>query len=165
MSDAQINDTDGDAGDGDSAVMSELRAQLREAQKQLKSATERNSELEAQATQARVAEVRQYVDAAGFKGFDATVVLERVEGDVTAESVAAALASIGLQPNQASGDAGTEQTTKAPAEGASALGQRVADAAAGGSPTKSVEQRLAEATSGEEIAEIMADAGALTSYT
>lgn len=164
MSD-QTLETDGGEG-SESPVLADVRKQLRNAEKELKELKEQNDELAAQVTKTREGQARQFVDAAGLKELDISIVLDRVEGEITAESVNAALAAAGIKPQTGeagASKAGGSDTGKAPAGSVSELGQRVANAASG-SPTKSVEERLAAATSAEEVNAIMAEIGGTRSY-
>lgn len=157
MSDAQTQATDEEFGDEGSPVINSLRQDLRQAQKQLKEKAEELEKLSGQVTQARSNQAKQFVDAAGYPTLDVNVVLERVEGDVTADSVAAALKSIGLS-ERASADVepGPESEPEARKVPVSEMGRRVAEAASD-SPVKNLDAKLAAATSTAEINAIMAE--------
>lgn len=163
MSDAQVNEDTIDESGQDSPVIAELRKQLRDLQKERKEDLKKLEVFAAEKAQARSAQAKQFVDAAGFPNLSTEIVLERIEGDVTAESVVAALNSIGLSPQAEASQEAQPAPEPNPTVPASEMGQRVA-AAAQGSPVKDVMSRLNEATSQAEIAAIMEEAGLTHSY-
>lgn len=160
MSD-HTGDNTQETNEGESSVIRELRAQ-RDA------AVQKAKELEAQAEEgakARKAEAERLLVDAGYPGFDTEVVLGRVEGFPTLESVSEALTGLGLAP-KASDDGEPAPAPEAPpapqgkqVADVANLGQRVANAS--GNKAAGVAEKLAAAKSTAEIDAIMAEAGLL----
>lgn len=164
MSDTQINDTDVVDGD-DGPVITKLRQELRESQKQAKLEADRATEAESKVSKQLESQVKALVDGAGFPNLDVSIVMERIEGEATAETVAAALEAAGLSPQSAEGDEDEKvEEPKPDTGGASELGRRVAAAATGGA-VKSLDDRLAGAESADEISAIMEEAGLTGSHS
>jgi len=154
----------------DSAVLKALRAQTKDQSRKIK-------ELEQAAQTARetvLAEVqreasaRQVVSDLGFPKM-ASLVAEKIQGDITPEAVKSFLEGYGLvaQPETPSGTGGAPAPAPfgvaAEVAGVASLGQQLAAAARGGT-IGSVTERLAAAQSVDEITKIAAEAGILTAY-
>jgi len=145
--------------------MANLRKENRDLAKQLKTAVETLETVTAQVTKTREGEARQLVDAAGYKGLDISIVLDRVEGDLTAETVTAALQAAGLGVIESVGDESADgETVKAPdVQGAaSSVGQAVAQAAK--KAGESIDAEIVGTKSREEVTDVMAKHGGLESY-
>lgn len=145
--------------EGDSSVISELRSQLKAAQNENKTLREAQEA----STKARRSATESLLMEAGFPKLT-DVILDRVEGFPTNESVNAALVELGLQPapsateTPASAPQVEEQSSAADIAGVANLGQRVASAASG-TGTLTVDEQLANAKSAAEIEAIMTKAG------
>lgn len=160
----ELADTDSDdmetVEDQESSVVQTLRAKLKEAEKRLKDAEgQRDSALdEARAQVARESQAYQVVSDLGYPKL-APVVLDRLDGEITAEAVATLLAELGLEA-EGSGESNDEsaESSAERVEKVANLGQQVADAARG-QKGGTLEQKLDKARSPAEVAQIMADAG------
>lgn len=144
----------------DNKLIQGLREQIKTAEAKAKAATEASAQAvtEAREQVKRESQVTTLIDTLGFKGFDTTVVLERVEGDVTAESVTAVFEGLGLKLQ--SGKISSDETVAQEVSDAADLGARVAAAASGGD-TDDVSAKLNKAETIEELNAIAADAGFL----
>lgn len=153
--------TDEDESQEDSPVLKELRSQLRAQQKENEKLRTLQAEVEAQAQSARAEAAQETVNTLGMDGLVEDV-LNWVEGEVTQEKVIAALQerNIPLPDGTAQPEPDLVDET---VENPSRIGQQVAAAAAGGA-VKSVDERLAEATSQEEVNAIMEEAGLTRSH-
>lgn len=162
---SETHDIDGtfeEGSDQDSSVIKELRAQV----KQLKAASaekdKRLAEVEARETTKREQAAEDIVNSLGFPGLKDDV-LGWVEGEITAAAVTEALKARSITVTEGEPLVTEQADDDAPVVSASNVGQRVADAA-GGRDARSLEERLAAATTNEEIAAIMDEAGAVTRY-
>ena len=166
MSDAQINEDTFDGGDEGSPVLNELRQQLRESKKREADTLKQLEEYAQRDAQARQAQAKQFMDAAGYPTLTPDIVMERIEGEVTADSVVAALKDIGLEPQAGvSEESEPVPTPQAPQVSASEMGQRVAEAATGGG-VADLDARLAASDGNPaEIERIMAEHGLLQSHS
>lgn len=160
MSDAQTNEDIMDDSDEGSPVIRELREQLRELKKARKDDLEKLEKYAERDAQARQETAKQLMDAAGFPTLDPSVVLERVEGDVSADSVAAALKSIGLEPRA---DASQEKVEAPASIPSSEMGQRVAQAAQGGG--QSLAEKIAAAQTDAELFAVMQEANLVADHS
>jgi hypothetical protein len=154
---SEVHDTDStDDGESqeDSPIIKELRSQLRATQKEAEKLRALQAEEEAKAQSARATSATEIVNALGMEGLSEDV-LNWVEGEITQEKVIGALQARNIPLPD--GTAQPEPTTDEETVNPSRIGQQVASAAAGGA-VKSVEERLAEATSQEEIRAIMEEA-------
>ena len=164
MSDTYDTDTLYSDSPDDSPVIKEMRAKLRAEAKRAKELEARLGEVEAAAQTRRADAAEQLMNALGFPGLKEDI-LNWVEGDLTEESVKAALQArslVKLDTEQVS--EGTEPQDDAPKVSASIVGQRVADAA-GGQDRRDLDTRIAEAASESELASIMAEAGLNRSHS
>lgn len=153
---------EGQKGDGDSPVIQELRQKLKEKDKAIKElqGSVDDAVSEARAQVKREVEVQNLVNEAGYSKL-ADVVMEKLEGEPTAESVARVLEGLGLQPSEpgTSGEATQPQTDKAAELAKTAnLGSQVA-AAASGATEPDVIKRLQSAESMDELVEATEEAG------
>jgi hypothetical protein len=146
-------------GEGDSPVVQALRREIKTLKSELK--TERESKAtavdDAVKQVQRAVKAREVVNALGFPGL-ADLAAEKIEGEVTEESASAFIEGLGLKAQAESSGSGGESTTPQGVEGVASLGQRVASAASG-SVSKTIEQRLNEASTIEEIEKISREAG------
>lgn len=147
-----------DAGQkGESPVITTLRQQNRSYEQSLKEAQEKIAEFERQATEASRATVQQLVDTAGFPGLT-EVVLERLEGQANAESVAKVLDSLGLAAPAGEGSGGEQDGGAPPVQTAEELAK-----------VASIGSRAAAASGGnhqlDPLAEINSVGDAESSYT
>ena len=146
MSEVQdFNDTDEVQGD-DSAIINDLRKQIRKLEKSDKEKTEQLAEVEALNQSKREEAAQQIVDTVGLPALKEDV-LNWVEGDITQESVVEALQARGIPLSDAPVQPPQESQAQPPV---SEIGQRVADAAAGGA-VKDLDARIAEAQTQEEL--------------
>ena len=143
-----------DVGSDESAVIAELRKRNREAEKKLAELQATVAEVEAAAQRQRDDTVKGIVDSLGLPGL-AEDVSVWVEGEPTVEAVRSALEARSI-PLPDSGQ--PQQTDAPPAPRPSDVGQRVADAA-GGVDRRSIDERLAAASSNAELEAIVAEAG------
>jgi hypothetical protein len=154
----ELDDFDGTESEGsdESPVIQKLREQLKGQKAELSELRTFKEEAEARAQQARADAAEAAVNTLGFPGLKDDV-LGWVEGDVTAEAVQEALESRGLlgKAPEPQGEGQKVDPGK--------LGQQVAEAAQG-IGSKSIEERLATATSVEEITAIMQEAGGTVDY-
>lgn len=160
MSDTQdYTDTYDDDPD-ESAVLRDVRAKLRAAEKALKEKEVRLSEVEAAEQTRRADAAEEIVSALGFPGLKEDVLLW-VQGPLTENSVREALKARSLisQDSQESEGGEPQEQSKQSSQGsASTVGQRLADAASG-ADQRDLEQRINEAQSQEELRALIAEAG------
>lgn len=160
-SESQEGSESNDSGSSEeSPVIKDLRKQLRDAQKELKSVPSR-SELEADIRQAveRESAIEQQLVAAGQPSGLRPLVEEKLgDADVTPEGVVEALKAIGFEVT-ASDDGGTQETQQADnlSEVAN-LGNQVAQAANQQTPDN-LTDKINAAETPQELAQIMAEAG------
>jgi len=152
--------TDEDESQEDSPVLKELRSQLRATQKEAEKLRALQAEADARAQSARAEAAQSAVNSLGMEGLVEDV-LTWVEGDVTLEKTIAALQARNI-PLPDVGEQPKPQSVETP--NPSKIGQQVADAASGGA-VKSIDERLAEADTGAEVAAIMAEAGLTRSHS
>ena len=149
----------------DSAVLQALRDKVKDQSRIIK-------ELEGASKTAReqvLAEVKreasavQIVSDLGFPKL-APLVVEKIQGNITEESVKAFLDEIGLvAPSEAPAPLSQPLSSIGEIASVASLGQQLASAARG-TGTKDVTARLQAATTPEEVAAIAAEAGLLQSY-
>jgi hypothetical protein len=153
-----LDDTD-EIDPEESPVIKELRSQLRAKEKEAEKLRKLQDEVEARTQSMRADAAEQAVNTVGLPGLKDDV-LNWIEGDITQEKVIEALQarSIPLPEAVAQPEPNSEQ-----APNPSEIGQRVADAAAGGA-VRSIEERLSEATTQAEVAAIMEEAGLARSH-
>jgi hypothetical protein len=146
----------------DSPVIQQLRAQLKAAEKEAKDAKGQAKEAADAARTQVLRELRaeQLVKAAGFPKL-AELAVERIEGEITDESVASFLEGLGLQAGEqepsGDGDGGGGDASTS-VEQVARLGARVADASRD-QLGKGVIDRLNQTQSIEEITAIANEAG------
>ena len=153
-----LDDTD-DAESQESPVLTELRNQLRAAQKDNEKLKAAQAEWEVAAQTQRSETAKEIVNALGLPGLTEDV-LQWVQGDITQESVFAALEARSI-PLPEGVDVQPKPDTSQPS--ASAVGQQVADAAAG-VDGRTVEDRIADAQTPAELAAIVEEAGLSRSH-
>lgn len=161
-------DTAGGSAQGqDSAVIKALRQREKELAgriRELEGAA--NTAIEqARAEVKREASAFQIVNELGFPKL-APLVVEKIQGDVTEESVRAFLAGIGLEAQSGasgSGSGAPQASAVADVAGVASLGQQLASAARGAGGG-SVIDRLAAAQNADEVAKIATEAGFASPY-
>lgn len=171
MTDTQNQELDGSVEtDGDSAVIADFRKREAAKDKRIAELEKQVEGFNAQAAEQRRKTIEGVVNDLGFPGL-VDDVDGWVEGDVTADAIASVLKAKGLLTDDApatgtsSAPEQPQQSAEQPAKmPASRIGQQVA-AAASGSAGADISERLAAAKTNAEIAEIMAEAGAVTQYT
>lgn len=158
----EYQDIDGtdEEGSEDSPVLKELRNQLRAAQKENEKLQALQAQVEVAAQTQRSEAAKGIVNTLGLPGLTEDV-LSWVKGDITQEAVIEALQARSIPLPE-----GTEQPKP---EGdqvvsASAVGQQVADAAAG-SDKRDFEQKLNEASTQSELNALMEEAGLARSHS
>ncbi len=154
-------ESEGSGSSEESPVIKDLRKQLRDAQKELKSVPSR-SEVEADIRQAveRESAIEQQLVAAGQPSGLRPLVEEKLgDADVTPEGVVEALKAIGFEVT-ASDDGGTQENQQSAEnlEGVANLGNQVAQAASQ-QGTDNLTDKINAAETPEELAQIMAEAG------
>ena len=147
----------------DSPVIRKLRAELKAREKALKEATERLEKVETVEQTRRQEAAKRIVDSFGLPGLTDDV-LSWVEGDVTEESVAEALRQRSIPVPEADDVSVEPEPKDKPVGRAAAVGQRVAEVA-GGRDGRSLDEKIAAATSQREINELMAEAGLTRSHS
>lgn len=142
----------------DSPVIRKLRSENRAKDKALKDALERLEKIESAAQTRREEVAAKTMNDLGLPGLKNDV-LSWVEGDITVDSVVAALQARSI-PVSGNVELPVESEPKdTPKVGtASNVGQRVADAA-GGRDQRTLEELIAKAESPEELNRVMAEAG------
>jgi hypothetical protein len=164
MSDTYDYDDTDEGSPEDSEVIRKLRAKARAEAQRAKELEARLTEVETAAQTRRVDAARQVVNTLGFPGL-AEDVLNWVEGEITENSVIEALKARSLPvPDGYTPPEGTELEDDGTHVSASAVGQRLADAA-GGKDMRDLETRIAQATSPAELSAIMAEAGLTRSHS
>ena len=148
----------------DSPVIRKLRAELRQKEKALQDSQDKLAQVETAEQTRRNEAAEKLMDTIGLPGLKEDV-LSWVEGPITEASVIEALKvrSIPLSDDFSS-DAEQSQDEDDGTPSASTVGQRVADAA-GGQDKRDLDRKIAEATSQEEINELMAEAGLTRSHS
>lgn len=160
MSEDQDSDFTDEQESEDSPIIKELRSQNRAKEKELEKFRSLQAEADTRTQSMRADAARDAVNSLGMDGLVEDV-LNWVEGDITPEKVIEALQARSIPlPDD------TEQPRPEPTArpNPSKIGQQVADAAAGGA-VKSIDERLAEADTGAEIAAIMDEAGLARSHS
>lgn len=148
----------------DSPVMKKLRAELRQKEKALNELTNKLNEVETAEQTRRAEAAEKIMNAFSLPGLKDDV-LQWVEGPITEAKVAEALKVRSIEvPPEFSGDAEQPVNDDASAPSASKVGQQLA-AVAGGADKRDLEQRMAEASSKEELESIMAEAGLIRSHS
>lgn len=164
MSDTYDYDDTDESSPEDSEVIKKLRAKARAEAQRAKELEARLTEVETAAQTRRVDAARQVMNTLGFPGL-AEDVLNWVEGEITENSVIEALQARSLPvPDGYKPPEGSEPTDEDTHVSASAVGQRLADAA-GGRDMRDLETRIAEASSPAELAALMAEAGLTRSHS
>jgi len=153
-----LEDTDEDESK-ESPILTELRNQLRASQKDNEKLKAAQAEWEVAAQTQRSETAKEIVNALGLPGLTEDV-LQWVEGDVTQESVIAALEARSI-PLPSGVEVQPKPDDSQPS--ASAVGQQVADAAAG-VDGRTVEDRIADAKTPAELAAIVEEAGLSRSH-
>jgi len=153
-----LEDTDEDESK-ESPILTELRNQLRASQKDNEKLKAAQAEWEVAAQTQRSETAKEIVNALGLPGLTEDV-LQWVEGDVTQESVIAALEARSI-PLPSGVEVQPKPDDSQPS--ASAVGQQVADAAAG-VDGRTVEDRIADAQTPAELAAIVEEAGLSRSH-
>ena len=148
----------------DSPVIRKLRAELRQKEKALQERTDQLAQVETAEQTRRSEAAEKLMDTFGLPGLKEDV-LSWVEGPITEASVIEALKvrSIPLS-DEFSSDAEQSQDEETSNVSASTVGQRVADAA-GGNDKRDLDQRIAEASTRQELDELMAEAGLTRSHS
>jgi hypothetical protein len=160
MSEDQDSDFTDEQESEDSPIIKELRSQNRAKEKELEKFRSLQAEADTRTQSMRADAARDAVNSLGMDGLVEDV-LNWVEGDITPEKVIEALQARSIPLPDDTEQPKPESVAK---PNPSKIGQQVADAAAGGA-VKSIDERLAEAGSGAEIAAIMAEAGLTRSHS
>lgn len=163
MSD-QLDDGTAEAGVGgeDNDLIRSLRADIKTAKEAEKAAltAATTAQADARTSLEREMAAQKYVDAAGFSGLR-DVVLDKVDGEVTEESVQAVFKDLGLTPMevaQSDGEAAPSGDVAQKLADTASLGQRVSAAAQGQEETDIVDA-LNKAQTIEEVTAIAAQGG------
>jgi hypothetical protein len=160
MSEGYDSDYTDDGDPEESPVIKELRSQLRAKEKEAEKLRKLQDEADIRAQSARAEAAERAVNSLDLPGLKEDV-LNWIEGDITPEKVIEALQARSIPlPEQTERPEPSSDSSPNPSE----IGQRVADAAAGGA-VKSVDARLAEANSIAEVNAIMAEAGLTRSHS
>jgi hypothetical protein len=160
MSEGYDSDYTDESDPEESPVMKELRSQLRATQKEAEKLRKLQDEADIRAQSARAEAAERAVNSLDLPGLKEDV-LNWIEGDITQEKVIEALQARSIPlPEQTERPSPISVSSPNPSE----IGQKVADAAAGGA-VKSVDERLAEANSIAEVNAIMAEAGLTRSHS
>ena len=152
--------TDEDENPEDSPVIKELRNRARALEKENEKFRTLQAEADTRTQSLRAEAARDAVNSLGMDGLVEDV-LNWVEGDITPEKVIGALQARNIPLPDSTEQPKPEPTVR---QNPSKIGQQVADAAAGGA-VKSIDERLAEANTGAEIAAIMGEAGLTRSHS
>lgn len=148
----------------DSPVLKKLRAELRSKEKALNELTNKLSEVETAEQTRRAEAAEKIMNAFSLPGLKDDV-LQWVEGPITESKVAEALKVRSINvPAEFSEDAEQPVDEKPGAPSASQVGQQLA-AVAGGADKRDLEQKMADASSKEELEAIMAEAGLIRSHS
>jgi len=153
-----LDDTD-EVDPDESPILREVRANNRRLEKENAKLTAKQAEWEVAAQTQRSETAKEIVNALGLPGLTEDV-LQWVKGDITQELVVEALEARSIPVPQ---DA-VQPTSDDNQPSASAVGQQVADAAAG-KDGRSLDDRLAEASNSAELAAIMEEAGLSRSHS
>lgn len=158
MSEAQnLDNIDPDFDEEDnSPVIKELRSQLRAKEKQLADLQAFREKVEADAQSRRDSTAEQIVNTLGIPGLKDDV-LNWVEGDITEEAVKSILEAKSIPLPTQDGAQPTPNRTGSNAP-VSEIAQQVADAAAG-RDMRSLDERIANASSQAELNQLMKEAG------
>ncbi len=163
---SEETNTDEDTGDDDPGQENELirslRSQIDESNREAKAARE-NTAIAVEAVKAevaRTAKAQTLVNEFGYPGLAETIA-SNVEGELTEESVAEAFGTLGLAKQEVpEPSGGSVPKTPAPdaagVEAVADLGSQVASAASG-EQAGSLEERLAAATTVEEVTALAAE--------
>jgi hypothetical protein len=154
-----LDDTESEDSD-DSPVLKELRNQLRAFQKENEKLKATQAEWEVAAQTQRATTAEEIMNTLSLPGLTEDI-LQWVGGDITQETVIEALEARSIPLPE-----GTEVQPKPSDDepSASAVGQQVADAAAG-KDGRDFDTRMAEAESQEEIVALMEEAGLSRSHS
>ena len=158
-------DTEGayESDDQESSVLNEARKAARKAEKEAKELRAKLEEYEKREATARETSAEELMNTLGLPGLKADV-LDWVEGDITEESVVAALRQRSIPlPDSVEEPVDVEPQDK-PVGRAASVGQRVAEVASG-TDGRSLDEKIAAATSQREINELMAEAGLTRSHS
>ena len=160
MSEGHDSDFTDEQETEDSPIIKELRSQNRAKEKELEKLRSLQAEADASTQSMRADAAKDAVNSLGMDGLVEDV-LNWVEGTITPEKVIEALQARNIPLPD-----GTEQPKPDPTAepNPSKIGQQVADAAAGGA-VKGIDERLAEANTGAEVAAIMEEAGLTRSHS
>ena len=159
MSEGYDSDNTDELDPEESPVMKELRSQLRASQKEAEKLRKLQDEADIRAQSARAEAAEDAVNSLDLPGLKDDV-LNWIEDDITPEKVIEALQARSIPlPEATERPAPTSVESPNPSE----IGQKVADAAAGGA-VKSLDERLSEADSQAELNAIMAEAGLTRSH-
>lgn len=158
MSEAQnLDNIDPDFDEEDnSPIIKELRFQLRAKEKQLAELQTFREKVEADAQSRRESAAEQVVNTLGIPGLKDDV-LNWVEGDITEEAVKSILEAKSIPLPSQDGAQPTPNKTGSNAP-VSEIAQQVADAAAG-RDMRSLDERIANASSQAELNQLMKEAG------
>lgn len=155
-------DTDIDESE-DTPVIRKLRSENRAKDKALKEALERLEKVESAAQTRREETAKSVVDSLNLPGL-ANDVLNWVEGDITEQSVVEALQARSIPVPEGSKPPVDPEPDQPKVGIASNVGQRVADVA-GGRDQRTLEEKIANASSPEELSELMEAAGLTRSHS
>lgn len=163
MSDTYDTDDTYESDGSESPVLNEARKAARKAEKEAKELRAKLEEYEKRETTARETATEQIVNALGLPGLKNDV-LDWVEGDITEESVVAALKQRSIPLPDSVAESVDAEPQNEPVGRAATVGQRVAEVASG-TDGRSLEEKIAQATSQREINELMAEAGLTRSHS
>lgn len=157
-------DTDSEDLD-DSPVLRKVRAEKRAAEKELAEIRKKLEEVETAAQTRRAEAAEGAVNRLGFPGLKDDV-LSWIDGDITDEKVVEAMKARSIPLPEGFQESSDErELVDEPTVGvASNVGQRVADAA-GGRDQRTLEDKIANASSTAEVAELMEQAGLTRSHS
>lgn len=167
MTDDNITETEGQSGEDNSgensALVKDLRKQLKDAQRELKSVPSRTEiEADIRAAVAREKAIESQLIALNLPvGLSETVEGKLGDADVTPEKVAEALTAIGFEvtaPTEGEDDDDSGQETAENLASVANLGNQVANAAKQ-QDTDNLTDKINEAESPAEVARLMAEAG------
>lgn len=148
----------------ESGVLKALRRQVKDLQRELEARPDRDALLtEIRAEQARVDAISKQVEAMGHPGALSAVLTDRVEGDVTEETVKSALKELGLEASPASAEtpSDVDRNAKALAEVSSLSGQL--GSAGGGDPPDAL-SAINKANTMQDLQRIAEQEGFATQY-
>lgn len=148
----------------DSPVIKELRAELRKKEKALNELTNKLDKVETAEQTRRAEAAEKIMNALNLPGLQEDV-LQWVEGPITEKAVAEALKVRSINvPEDFDPDAEQPVDDEPSAPSASQVGQQLA-AAAGGADKRDLEQKMAEASSPQELEALMTEAGLIRSHS